>query len=473
MVFNESLQLAPVRVSSLVCGALELETSADGWIVPRRFLPAQLHALTSCMAWHPGLFRQMAHATSGVCLRFATDANEIALAVRVEPEPSGTAAVLNRIPQRAEANRHARKEARDSQMVYDLRDHSVARGPYDGFSVVVDGRLLGVSFPRFDVLHVSLRDPDDGLDEGVVALPGLGRRHEVTIWLPCLRGCAVRELWSNGTYVEAPERRPRLLVFGDSVGQGFCGGDPARNWAASLSARMQCELVNQSLCGQVFQPTVLLDASIDNVEHIVVALGLQYHAERCSPTVAAQDMRGFLTETTQRWPEAHVWVVTPTWYNEKDAPPREGSCYEHVARLLQEAAGRSGATVIDGMKLMDHDVDLLADGIEHPVLEGHEQIAQRLFEVLGNGVTDPQVSEAGFRETEDEEETVEVVARKDDEEGYEEGGAEKNGSADEPLVSDASKGDAVTDPRQQDDTQGFVSQRAKQAKGQRKRRRRT
>lgn len=378
MVSNDSLQPAHVRVADLVRGAHDVTTTKDGWLRPCRFAPVQLHALTSCMAWHPGLYRQMARTTAGVCLRFATDATEVSLGVRYDVEPSGTTAVLDNIPKRAAAVR--RQADDDAQLVYDLRDHSVAFGPYDGFSVVVDGRVLGAAFPRFGVLRADLRDPQRDPGDGVIALPGLGTRHEVTIWLPCLRGCEVCDLRTNGTYVEPLGERPRLLVIGDSIGQGFCCGDPALSWPAILADQLGLELVNQSLAGQVFQPTSLIAADVPGVKHVVIELGLNYRWERCSSSVVKQDVRGVLIEASHRWSDAHIWIVTPLWFNRNSSPITEGSCYDMVGRIIRDAAQRYDATVVDGLTLMDHNSALFEDGSVHPGAKGHEQIAMRLLE---------------------------------------------------------------------------------------------
>lgn len=383
MVQSDSMQMAGIEVRKLLSGALDMSVDNNGWVRPRRFLPSQMHALTSCMAWHPGLFRQMAATTAGIRMRFATDATEVTLEVLVDTEPSATTAILNQIPERAAMDRE--KSQKNAALVYDLRDYSVDHGPYDGFTAVVDGRVLDTVFPQFGRLHVSLIDPRTVPGEGIVALPGLGARHEVEIWLPCLRGCSVRGLWTDGTYVEPLPSEPKLLVLGDSVGQGFCCGDPARAFPSIVARELGLDLVNQSLARQVFQPTAVLGANVDDVEHVVVELGLGYKYGRCSSTAATQDVRGLLLEITHRWPMAHLWVLTPLWSNPKAAPSCEGSCYEALPRIISEVCKRYGATMVDGLRLMEHNADLMKDGRDHPGSKGHAQIARRLATIMRNG----------------------------------------------------------------------------------------
>ena len=58
----------------------------------------------SCRAWHPGLYRQMARATAGVCLELETDGRELALELAVDGEPRATRTLLQALgPEAADA----------------------------------------------------------------------------------------------------------------------------------------------------------------------------------------------------------------------------------------------------------------------------------------------------------------------------------------------------------------------------------
>lgn len=78
----------------LVRGAIELEELPYGWVRPWRFSAAQRRALASCLAWYPGIYRQMAACTAGVRLEFETDASEVFIEVRTDREPRATRNVL-------------------------------------------------------------------------------------------------------------------------------------------------------------------------------------------------------------------------------------------------------------------------------------------------------------------------------------------------------------------------------------------
>jgi len=75
-------------------GALRTEEEAAGLTRPWRMREAGMRALGSCVAWHPGLYKQMGKTSAGMVLRLRTNSLEIALELVWDEEPSGTRAVL-------------------------------------------------------------------------------------------------------------------------------------------------------------------------------------------------------------------------------------------------------------------------------------------------------------------------------------------------------------------------------------------
>ena len=81
MGFKESVRDEQARerlVSAPAAGFLHGEVGATEryhrWVRPLRFSDEQIRALGSVQAWHPGLYRQMARTTAGICIEFETDA---------------------------------------------------------------------------------------------------------------------------------------------------------------------------------------------------------------------------------------------------------------------------------------------------------------------------------------------------------------------------------------------------------------
>ena len=356
--------MARVPAADLLHGVVGVAEQDGRWVRPLRFSEEQLRALGSCQAWHPGLYRQMARTTSGVTVEFETDAREVALELRVDAEPRATRSVLELLDQPA----------------------GMAPQPHDGVSADVDGRHLWCGMPEVGTSLVRIElagsDPEDAL--GLQPLPGMGRTRLVRIWLPALRGCEVRDLLHDGSFVRPVPQRGCLLALGDSITQGFVSEDPAHAWPALFASRLKLDLVNQGLAGQVFQPDTLYGlAGLLKVERIVVAYGANYRQEPCGAQLVSREIRSYLAELARLWPKVPVQVISPLWHDEQAAPTHPRSCYAQIPDFISTAAAaHEQMSFVDGLELVEHETALLADGAVHPNERAHRKIATRLNAVM-------------------------------------------------------------------------------------------
>ncbi|MBQ9007401.1 MAG: GNAT family N-acetyltransferase [Atopobiaceae bacterium] len=361
-------QFVCVDVEELLHGCVRCVEERNGWVRPWRFSSEQVRTMGSCLAWHPGLFRQMARTTAGVTLELTTDSTELAIEVLLDGEPSCTRSVLDPI-------------------------RGAGDDPLDGISADVDGRHIPASMPdeAESVVQLSLDDPDQAPLPGLVMLPGLGDVHHVRVWLPALRGCAVRRVWGNGTFVTPVDQRSQLLVIGDSIAQGFVTGDPATAWPNLLADSFDLDVVNQGLGGQVFQTGTLLGlASLVDPVAVVVALGENYRYEPCRARPTARDVRNYFVEVARIWPEVPTFVCTPLWHDEASYPSHAMSCWERVPSMIAaNVSAHDEMMLVDGQRLLDHRPDLLADGYEHPNERGSRQVAQRMEVLMRSTMQDP------------------------------------------------------------------------------------
>jgi ribosomal protein S18 acetylase RimI-like enzyme len=373
MVLDARARASLIEASAVdfLHGCVGVTQGAGGWVRPERFTPAQMRMLGSCMAWRPGTYRRMARTTSGVRLRFRTDATEVALAVRLDPEPRDTAAQLAVI------------------------DAGTGRLAHDGVSYDVDGRHVDPVLPAplasgidgvpasegASLVVLRLEDEGEAPGPGMVPLPGFGRVREVTVWLPCLRGCEVSRVWLDGSAIEPVEGEGSLLVLGDSIPQGFFADDPARTWPALLAQRLGLDLVNQSLYGQVFQDGTCTGLGrYVSPELVVVAFGTNYRFGPCAEARTRREVETYLAEVAREWPEVPTWVLTPIWHDELKTPVRRGSCYARVPSIIRDAArAHPEMRVADGERLVSHDGAHIAADADHPTPAGHEQLAGRLY----------------------------------------------------------------------------------------------
>ena len=365
-------QACVVPASRFVRGAARLQELGRGWVRPWRFLAPQVRALESCLAWYPGIYRQMAPCTAGVCLEFDTDATELALEIRVDAEPVATRNVLKGI-----------------------KDPSPLPGfAYDGLTLEVDGELSQIAMPAPAQGHVqpgewgpsltlSLGEPRRVRTASLVQLPGFAATRRTRLWLPALRGCELGRIAVTGTSISpVTEDRKRLLVLGDSLAQGFVTQDPACAWPTVVARACNFELMNQSVGAQVFQPSSLSGAEeLPEPDVCVVALGANLRYGRCNEGVVAREIGEYLTRVGRLWPSADLLVVTPA---QPDAARIvRGSCAAEAPRLIREAAARvrssrlragHGAVLVADAPALGE--ELLSDADGHPTAAGAAVFAE-------------------------------------------------------------------------------------------------
>lgn len=364
----------------LLCGAVELEELPYGWVRPWRFTAGQRRALASCLAWYPGIFRQMATCTAGVRLELETDATELFIEVRTDREPRATRNVLK-------------------GMKPEVGDASLA---HDGFSFDVDGRhragevLLGPVAGSYAAAMSSGAMPGEWsagitLELGQlkargkrVSLPGLGQSRRVRVWLPALRGCELGRVAGNGSFVRpvGEGTAATLLVLGDSVAQGFTTGDPALAWPSLVAGELGMSLVNQSVGAQVFQESSVapLPPRVEAPSLVIVALGANYRYGRCNERVVAREIAAYLERVDELWPAAPLVVLKPRVGTRE---PVAGSCFARVPELIDEAVARvrrrrmaAGAPAVLALSSPALPERQLSDEDGHPTAAGAAVIAK-------------------------------------------------------------------------------------------------
>lgn len=355
--------------AAFVHGAVAFEQEPDGWMRPLRFYPQQLRALSSCMAWHPGLYHAMGLTCAGITIECLTDAKRVALELQVDPEPHGTTAQIA------------------------LADGGPSALPHDGISATADGLHLPPQMPGLEPVELVVEVEDSQRDP---VLPGMEEPKQVTFWLPMLRGCKIKNLSCDGTYLSPVEPKPLLLVLGDSISQGFLVDDPACAWPSIVARQRSLDLVNQGVGGQVFQPSALEGLQqLPTPAYVWVGLGANYRFERWNPAVVKREIASYFHRIANLWPDTPVVVASPTPHDEEAYPTAKGAAYDLIPGFIQEACERYPTMRFqDGSVLLENRDRYFADA-DHPSCRGGRLMGLRCGRVLDG---EPPIDTVAARE---------------------------------------------------------------------------
>lgn len=346
----------PGDINDYLRGALLVEDAGDGLVQPYRFSEKQLRYLDSV-----GRGRR-ARATSGICLALVTTGNEVSFDCHV----TGTLDPAH--PLYAEVMEHLGSLGRAEDGLIDGID-AVVEGGQAHTVAVHDGRIT----VRFDnPEHLPL---------------------EVRIYLPLIMSVAVGRLASNGTAAPAPHRG-YLLALGDSITQGFVVGCPSLSYPALLSAELGLGLVNQAVCGYVFDKKTLAGMKTlhkDPPAAITVAYGTNDWGRKGSGKEIRHDASAYLDRLCKLFPNTPIYVLTPLWRaDEGDEATRAGipsrKSLSWVRRAIERACrDHANVTVVDGANILPRSPLMFADGRLHPGSTGAGIVAEALAAAVRSG----------------------------------------------------------------------------------------
>lgn len=213
-----------------------------------------------------------------------------------------------------------------------------------------------------------------------ISLPSGEKR--VTLVLPGLFSFALRELSLalGASFIPLPAKR-KLLIYGDSITQGYDAVYPSHSYANQLALLLDADAVNKAIGGEVYFPTLATLSDGTDPDIITVAYGVndwRHDTRRTALTLLARD---FYTALAEKHPRARIFALSPIWTAdwEKGTP----FPFRDIPTLLAEAARDiPSVTVIDCFDFVPSDSTLFMDKTLHPNDEGYDYYFKSLQKAL-------------------------------------------------------------------------------------------
>lgn len=217
----------------------------------------------------------------------------------------------------------------------------------------------------------------------VPTTPGV---HEYTYVMPYgdsveIIGVAVE---AGATVSPGPARqRPRWVVYGDSVTQGFEASNIGATWPWLCARTRGWELVNIAVGGRASNVPDADAVALARPDAVAVAIGVNDWQGGSPVATYRTNLSGFLDRLGKALPGVPVAVITPLWVSPtwKTAKP-DGSTLAEYRAAATLTATEHGATVIDGTTLINPDAKLFAHTAVHPNDAGFAQMAERIAPLL-------------------------------------------------------------------------------------------
>lgn len=342
-----------------VCNSVNCREDEEGFLSFLRFTDRQLDVYGK----NP-LFRVMSLCSSGVCLSFDTNGDEITVTCK--------AIELSK------------------KLLVDIKGEMTLGQILHQLGNTI--KKVNQAGSRLDILqHLDLYINNHyqssvrlGSGELVFCFPNAGHDWvNVKIWLPIYKPMSIGYLSVNGEFRPSSDTRPLMLSFGDSITQGFIAGKPSFCYVAQLAELLEVFALNQGIGGCLYHPDILTDAeNLPAPDLITVAYGINDWHQDPSFDSIREHITGFYARLHELYPQVPTYVLTPIWCDDMLTPQPCGS-FADVTGLILEIAGQySQIRIIDGVGISPHNPSCYSDGWLHPNISGFSYMAPRIYRAM-------------------------------------------------------------------------------------------
>lgn len=173
----------------------------------------------------------------------------------------------------------------------------------------------------------------------------------------------------DGAFVEAVRPKKKLLIYGDSITQGFDVLRPSVHYAAKLAEMLNAEGFNKAIGGEKFL-TKLAELKDDfTPDYITVAYGTndwRWH----NRNTFISNCTGFYEALAKNYPTSKIFAITPIWRKDCDTEVQFGLFSDAEKDIIRIVENIHNVTVISGSDLVPNDEKYYADLRLHPNNEG-------------------------------------------------------------------------------------------------------
>lgn len=173
-----------------------------------------------------------------------------------------------------------------------------------------------------------------------------------------------------------PVKRPKtLLVYGDSITQGYDSIKLSCHYTAQIARMLDADIVSKAIGGEIFHPPLAKLKDDLNPDYITVAYGTNDFSKTDS-VIFEDNCKAFYTALRENYPNAKIFALTPVWRADLDEKRRFGDFLSVDDKITKAVAQIPGVTVIHGYDFIPHDPVCFGDLYLHPSDDGFAHYAK-------------------------------------------------------------------------------------------------
>ena len=327
------------QIRKITRGAVRIEEEQDG-VHFHRFTKAQeeLYAIVS------DDFSKKSRATAGVRMEFLTNSQTLEIKTNIFPGSSRT---------------------------------------YFAFEVFVNGKLNGTlaNFKLDDVSEDYIsQEYEHGSFSKTFSL-GEGEK-SISIYFPWSATAVIEEvIVDDDAFVEPTKDKKKLLVYGDSITQGYDALRPSHRYASRIADAFNLEEVNKAIGGEVHRATLAEEKDDFVPDYIMIAYGTNDWS-KCPKADVRANCEGFYKAIRTHYPDTPILTIAPIWRKDGQDYREFGEFHEMEELIRETVKPYKNITVISGYEFVPKEEKYFSDRRLHPNDAGFEHYFHNLYKAI-------------------------------------------------------------------------------------------
>lgn len=330
------MKLSGAQISKFVTGAVRIKET-NGEMHLYRFSEEQENLYKE----RDRGFYNKTFCTSGIRLSFLTNSSTLFLKLNIST-----------------------KESTRKYFSVDIFVDGVPVDYIDNFSTIA----LPIDYTQVDL-------PDGNFSKQIKLGEGTKR---VCIYLPRMAVVSIEDIIvDDGSFVEPIKPPKKMLVFGDSITQGYDALRPSNHYIAKLADAFDVEEFNVAIGGEIFFPELIGAASDLKPDYVIVGYGTNDWS-KTEQHCFKENCQSFFKSLYNKYPSSQICVLTPIWRRDYEEEKTFGSFFE-VEKIINNICSKYGKiTVVQGWDMVPHSENYYADLRLHPNDKGFEYYYKNL-----------------------------------------------------------------------------------------------
>ena len=183
----------------------------------------------------------------------------------------------------------------------------------------------------------------------------------------------------GATFVKPIKKTKSMLIYGDSITQGYDAESSYLSYASRLSDSLDANALNKGIGGEIFVPALSAIKNDIKPDYITVAYGTNDWFHSTGREDFIKRAESFYKNLSKNYPESKIFAISPIWRQGTEGKVSNVGDFFEIRKIIKKIADSlENVIFIDGFDLVPHNTEYFADLRLHPRNIGFEFYAENL-----------------------------------------------------------------------------------------------